>query len=97
MERQDKKKSIEEMLNECSKWKGNPVVLIHRTIHSFNNFLQNLIFDKEKIINDDYFPLSDEDLIKRIKEFQYDEDDHKTLYKETKLYYDYCRVIYDVV
>ena len=88
------KKSIEEMLNDCCKWRGNPTVLIHRTIHSFNNFLQNLIFDKKKIINDEYFPLSNENLIEKIKNFHYDNDN--TLYKEVKLYYQYCKHIYNI-
>ena len=85
--------NIEEMLYECCKLRGNPEELIHRTIHEFNWFCQNLIFEKEKIINDKHIPLTNETLIGKIQNFRYKTDFLKEL---VTLFYEYCQVIYEI-
>ena len=79
------------MLYECCRLRGNPKELIHRTIHELNWFCQNLIFDNDKIINDKYFPLKDEGIIQKIKNFRYEED---FIYELVSLFYEYCKLIY---
>jgi len=87
--------SIEQMLIECCKMRGNPTTIIHRTIHEFNWFYQNLIFDKKKILKNECFEITDSDLIEQITHRKLPQDDDLTLRTVVRLFYLYCKHIYD--
>ena len=86
--------SIEEMLYECCKRRGNPIRLIHRTLKEFSWFIDKLIFDREAFFSDKDFPVKDAVLIMKIKEFPIGKEEN-ILYEEAQLFLDYCKHIYD--
>ncbi len=83
--------SVRRLLNECCYLNGSQPTLIHRTLHKFNTFYSWVIFHPEKIFEDKLFPITDEVLIEKIQNFQY--DGKKTILRATQLFYDYCKVI----
>lgn len=91
---EEEQMSVEQTLNECCKMRGNPTSLVHRTVHEFNWFYQNLIFDKQKIVKNEYFQVSDSDLIERITHRTIPKDDDLTLRSVVCLFYLYCKHIY---
>lgn len=87
--------NIEQMLNDCCKRMGNPTCLIHRTIHEFNWFYTSLIFQKDRILKDKFISLKNQEIIDRIRNYHYAENDDDTLKKTVKLFHDYCKEVYD--
>lgn len=85
---------IEHILIECCKIRMLPTELIHRTIHEFNWFYQNLIFDKSKILENEYFKITDSDLREQIAHRDIPQDNDLTLRTVILLYYKYCKHIY---
>ncbi len=85
---------IEQMLIECCRIRHNPSSLIHRTIHEFNWFYQSLIFDKSKILKNERFPITDNDLIEQITHRNIPQDDDLILRSVVHLFYQYCQHIY---
>lgn len=77
MEREEEM-DVETMLNECCKMRGNPTMLIHRTMHEFDWFYQNLVFDKPKIIKGELFEVTDSDLIEQISRRRIPQDEDLT-------------------
>jgi len=92
---QEEQLGVETMLIACCKMRGNPTSLIHRTIHEFNWFYQNLIFEKSKIINNEYFKVTDSDLVEQIANRNIPQDDNLTLRSVVHLFFLYCKHIYD--
>jgi hypothetical protein len=84
--------SVEKMLMECCRLRGNPPELINRTIHEFDWFLGCLIWKPSNIIDNKLFPIRDDELIKKIYNWEY--DGYNTLYRAVSLFYEYCKVIY---
>ena len=91
---EEERMSVEQTLNECCKMRGNPTSLVHRTVHEFNWFYQNLIFDKQKILKDKYFEVSDSNLIEQITHRPSPKDDDLTLRSVARLFHQYCKYIY---
>lgn len=91
---QEEQMSVEQTLNECCKMRGNPTSLVHRTVHEFNWFYQNLIFDKQKIVKSEYFEVSDSDLIEQITHRTIPKEDDLTLRSVVRLFHLYCKHIY---
>ncbi len=93
-EQLEEQMDIEQMLNECCKMRHNPSSLIHRTIHEFNWFYQSLIFDKSKILKNEYFTITDNELINQITHRNIPEDDDLILRSVVRLFYLYCKHVY---
>jgi len=91
---QEEQMSVEQMLNACCKMRRNPLSLVHRTIHEFNWFYQNLIFDKQKIVKNKYFEVTDNDLIEQITHRTVPKDDNLMLRSVVNLFFLYCKHIY---
>lgn len=91
---EEEQMSVEQTLNECCKMRGNPTSLVHRTVHEFDWFYQNLIFDKQKILENEYFEISDSDLIEQITHRTIPKEDDLTLRSVVGLFHLYCKHIY---
>ena len=92
--KEEEQMDIEHILLECCKMRGNPSSLIHRTIHEFNWFYQSLIFDKSKILHNEYFEITDIDLIEQINHRNVPKDDDLILRSVVNLFYLYCKHFY---
>jgi len=91
-----KPKNLEDLMNECAYLRGNMPELIHRTIHEFNWFVSNLIFNKDEIYKDmkELFKIPEsEPFFKVINDFHYPKKHQFTVL--VRFFNDYCRIIYN--
>lgn len=86
--------NVEIILMKCCRLRGNPLELIHRTLHEFNWFYQNLIFDREQIISNEVMTIEDKELAQHIKDFSYSDDIEKRLLEVARLFHSFCKNIY---
>jgi hypothetical protein len=88
--------SIEDLLNECCRMRGNPLELIHRTIHEFGWFTDELIFHKETLIKEitEWEPRipTEHKIFALIRDFIYPDNCLQGL---VNIFYEYCKTIYE--